>query len=608
VPRLQPDSGDHPVRRPRHAIEQLAKSPHPDILATARRGIVLGAVALLVTCACLGITSVPSAQAVGAAFFPSMTPVQITRNLSMQEAAQDGVLLLGAKGGYEGDSVLLELAGRQVRGPITVTVHEEMSPEPARTQPEREAIRKQVEKLDDQTEAELNKRHYKTRRGEAINFVMDWKYREPNEPPTPNYDQITIVNSITKPNHEYRSSTDELGVPNSPHSVSGNFGTNDLNPVVLSHETLHLVGLDDRYVDSYRYKGREITLPESGMEPAALAKYLSGLKPPIPAPPAGEVSAKPTPGTTRCDIMGPGFESACRRISKRDLKWIESQAGVSVESRPGEVLLNKDSSSQNLIVGYPTHVFARPGETTVAPGVSTYCIDHAKLPPSGSDFDVGAVASTLPGFEAVGKLAELNAALQPSLTEPVPTIQNALWNLTDGTALTEEVATPEQIAQTRDLLAKVGVGENASGTGLSHLGDPNAGTAATGAVDANGEVLSSEPSEAAAVPPSVRIAVAALEPKVLPAAHAVHSTLVVASSGEVSELELKLQSHTGHRWRSVKALASRKLISGTLTFRLSLGRLAPGKYRLLVSVSGPGEEAETVAAPLTVVRSKGGSK
>lgn len=584
-------------------MKALAQPSLPDVFAHTRRGLTLIAVALLLGLVGL-IAEVPSARATGAAFFPSTpTPVQITRNLSMQEAAQDGVLLLGAKGGYEGDSVLLELAGRQVRGPITVTVHEEMYMEPGRSQAEREAVRSKIEKLDEQTEAELNKRHYKTRRGEPINFVMDWKYREPGEPPTPNYDQVKVINplkDLKEPNPEYRSSVDELGIPNTPHVVTATFGTNDLNPVVMAHESLHMVGLDDRYIDVYRYKGHEYPLPESGMEPAALAAYLKGLKPPVPAPPRGEVNSKATPGTGRCDIMGPGGELPCRKISKRDLGWIESQAGVSVETKPGETLLNKDSSSQNLVVGYPTHVFAGPGETTVAPGVSTYCMDHSKLPPYGSNFDVGPPVSALPGFEGVGKLLELNAGLQASLTEAVPAMQNALWNQTDGSAVNEEIGGTERVAETRELLSKAGIAENTTGQGLTHLGDPNAGTAATGAVDANGNVLPAAPSEAAAVPPSIRITAAALEPRVLSAASAAHGTLVVGASGTVAELELRLQSRARHRWRSVKRLPSRKLISGIKTFRLNFGRLTPGKYRLLVTVSGLEGEAETAAAPLTV--------
>lgn len=149
-------------------------------------------------------------------------------------------------------------------------------------------------------------------------------------------------------------------------------------------------------------------------------------------------------------------------------------------------------------------------------------------------------------------------------------------------------------------MSKVGISENTSGQGLTHLEDPNSGAAATGAVDANGNVLPSEPSEAASPPPPIEIQIATLEPKVLPAARVAHSLLVVGSSGTVSGLGLKLQSRVGHRWRSVKTLGNRKLVSGTKTFPLNFGRLRPGKYRLLVTVSGPEGEGVTEVAPLTV--------
>jgi hypothetical protein len=180
-------------------------------------------------------------------------------------------------------------------------------------------------------------------------------------------------------------------------------------------------------------------------------------------------------------------------------------------------------------------------------------------------------------------------------------VQGGLWNQTDGTAFEEEALGTEQVAQARELLTKAGATENTSGKGLmTHLEDPNAGSTTTGAVDASGNVMPSEPAEAAAVPPSIRIATAVLEPKSVLAGHAAHSTLVVGTSGEVSELELKLQSHAGHRWKAVKKLPRHKLVSGTATFRLNFGQLAPGKYRLLVTVSGPDGEGESAAAPLLV--------
>jgi hypothetical protein len=304
--------------------------------------------------------------------------------------------------------------------------------------------------------------------------------------------------------------------------------------------------------------------------------------------------------------MGTGDALSCRKISKPDLEWIESQAGVSVEARPGEVLLNKDSSSQNLVVGYPTNVFAAPGETTTAPGVSTYCIDHSKLPPAVSGFDVGPSAASLAGYEAIGKLAELNGQLQPSLTEPVFPVQAALWNQTDGTPLGGGLYTAEASAEAAELLKKVGAGENTTGKGPAHLEDPNANSTTTGAVDGNGNVLLPESAEEVSPPPTIEIDAALFQPKVISSSQVDHGNLLVGAVGTVSSLGLKLQSRVGNHWRSVKALPDRKLTTtGVHNYPLKLGRLQPGKYRLLVTVSGPSGETATKSAALTVRPTKG---
>jgi hypothetical protein len=559
--------------------------------------------AVLACCAFGAVAS--SAQATGTAFFPSTpTAVQITRDISMQEAAQDGILTLGAKGGFIGDAVLLELQGQSVHAPITVTLHVEMTVEASHSAAEREAIRDLVPYLDEKTEAELNRPNYKTPRGEPINFVLDYRYREPGDPATPNYDQVKIVDpakdlGMSNPN-EYRSGTEGLGVPNAPSTVGATFGTNDLNPVVLAHESLHLIGLDDRYTDVYQYNGHQIPLPESGMTEAALAAYLKGLKPPVPPPPAGEIGAKNTAGTKRCDIMGAGFELACRKISKRDLRWLESQAGVEVETKPGEVLLNKDSSSQNLGVAYPTTAWAAPGETTVAPGVAVYCVDHTKLPPSESNFDVGPPLSAVPGLEGAAKLLELNAQLQTSLDGASLPMQSAIWNQTDGSAPEGLIDPNESPGQAQELLTKAGVAVNTSGEGPAHLDDPNAGSAATGAVDASGAVLPSTPAEPAAAAPSIRFVTAELLPKTVAPGHPARISLILGTSGSVAKLALRLQGRAGHHWRALKTLPDHELADGSKVLPLHLGRLRPGKYRLVVTVYGPSGEPFVKKASLTV--------
>ena len=151
----------------------------------------------------------------------------------------------------------------------------------------RDAIRDRIPSVEQKTERELNRPHYKTTKGELMNFVLDYKYREPGDPPTPGYDQVTVIDPKNCRNRipNFRSYANGLGEPNGPATVGSIFGTNSLQPSVLAHESLHLIGLDDRYTDIYVYKGREIPLPEGLDSPGQLAQYLKGLKPPLPPPP-----------------------------------------------------------------------------------------------------------------------------------------------------------------------------------------------------------------------------------------------------------------------------------------------------------------------------------
>ena len=570
-------------------------------LASRAATVLLAAAALL-----LGFAS-PRARAAEGAYFPGApTPVQISRNLSPQQAAQAGILALAPKGGFEGDQVLLELEGRQVSAPITVTLHVELAMEPSRPQAERDAIRDRIPSVEQKTERELNRPHYKTAKGEPINFVLDYKYREPGDPPTPGYDQVTVINpkkDLPEPDPNFRSYANGLGEPNGPATVGGVFGTNSLQPSVLAHESLHLIGLDDRYTDIYVYKGREIPLPEGLDTPGQLAQYLKGLKPPLPPPPAGDLSAKDTPGTGRCDIMGTGARLTCRKISKRDLKWIESQAGTTVLVKPGETLLDKSGLDQNFVVAYPTTVFAPPGGKTVAPGVSVYCIDHAKYIPDGPGFDVGPAVSTLPGFDGVEKLVDLNAQLQSSLAEALPGMQEAIWNQTDDAPLEEfgEASAPVAAAA-RALLAKAGVAENSRPGGLAHLEDPNAASPATGAVSAGGAVLPPVAAATVSPPPTIRADTAVLVPNRVRPGLNVRSTLVIGVGGQVSAVALRLQRRSGHHWRAVKKLPGRKIEAGTTIVPLKLGGLKAGRYRVEVTLSGPSGDTQKQEAALTVAR------
>ena len=567
------------------------------------RRVFLAAVLLAVVVALLGATQAPSARAAGPAYFPAIPPpTQITRELTLPQAAQAGVVKLQAKGGSEGDAVSLELEGKKVRAPIVITLRAEMTVEPRLTPEKRAQISKEVPKWANETEDELNRIAAKTRTksGDPIRFFIDFQYREPEAGPRSNYHQVKLINPrIDKPDDpDFRSEVDGLVPPNGPAATSGTWAFTDLVPNVMAHETLHLIGLDDRYSDVYRYKGQEIPLPEKGMAPAALAKYLKAHNPPIPPPPAGRVDSKDTPGTGRCDIMGSGDERACRKIARRDVDWLESETGLLVTAEPGETLLDKSSDHQNFGIGYQTTVFAAPGSTTVANGIAVYCLDHDRFTPLDQGFDVGPASSQMPGYDGVNRLLRLSAAKQPGLNETIDGMQAAIWNLTDASPL-DTSGTAEE---SRALLSEAGVAENSVPGGLPPIDNPNAGAATTGAVDLSGAVLPPLPAKAAESPPPFRLYTAALYPKRLHGGGKLHADLLLGASGEVSGATIVLQKKAGKRWRKLKTLPSRKIESGTAPLQLTLGSLPAGKYRLQVTVAGTFGNPQTLPAAFSVGR------
>ena len=535
------------------------------------------------------------AEAAPPALFPASPPaLQVAREVSLTEAAQAGAAKLGAKGGYTGDDVSLELEGKEFKGPITVTLRVEFTVPPNKTPAEREAIRDLLPYDRERAEAELNRLPNKTSKGDQVKFKLDWQWAEPEQAPSPNFQHVTVVNplkDLPEPDKDFRSETEGLGVPNVfGNEIGGKFTAAGMGkPQTMAHEMLHFAGIDDHYTDVYRYKGVDYPLPEVGMEPTPLKEYLADHKPPLPAPPAGNVRSKNKKGYPPCDIMGTGAHKKCRKIAPKDLDWFDTQAGTLVRVQPGETLLNKNEGDQNFGVGFETIVFAAPGSTTVANGVSAYCLDHDRGIPFSGTFDVGPKASEMPGYEGVAKLLAYSASTaQASLDDSPAAMQAAIWNQTDGTPL---VATGG-VEEVQALLSGAGVTENTAGTDLPAIANPNAGSPSTGAVSASGEVLPATPVAEIEEPAIVSLETAQLYPKRFRAGNKAFGDLVVGAIGNVDHLDITVQRQVGKRWKATKKLPTREFKPGTTTVQVPLGRLAAAKYRLLVSVAGPVGEAE----------------
>jgi hypothetical protein len=563
-----------------------------------RRPAVRAASALLALAAAL-LLALPVGRAAAApppALFPSTpTAVQVARQVTLGEAAQAGAAKLGAKGGFSGDDVSLELEGKEFKGPITVTVRVEFTAPTGKTPTELAALRDLIPYDQGRAEAELNRLPNKTSKGDPVKFKLDWKWREPNEPPTANYQHVTIVNplkDLAEPDKEFRSETTGLGVPNAlGNEVEGRFTAVGMGtPGTMAHEMLHFAGVNDHYIDVYRVKGHDYPLPATGMAPTPLKEWLKAHKPPLPLPPAGDVRSKSMKGYSPCDIMGIGATKPCHKISAKDLDWFDSQAGTLVKAEPGETLLNKNEGNQNMGIGFESIVFASPGETTVANGISAYCLDHDRSIPFEGLFDVGPKASEMPGYEGVAKLLAYNFAnAQTSLDDSPPAMQAAIWNQTDAQPLIS-IGGPEEVEA---LMSAAGVGVNTTGTDLPPIADPNAGSPTTGAVGANGQVLPPTPVAEIEEPEIVRFSTAELYPKRFRAGQKAFGDLVLSANGDVDQLGIVVQRKVGKKWKATKKVPARDFAPGTTTVQVPLGRLAPSKYRLIVSIAGPVGEAET---------------
>jgi hypothetical protein len=552
----------------------------------------------------VALALVPAGAQAAAAFFPGAAPppTQVTRDFTLKEAAQRGLIKLESKGlGGEGDAVSLELQHKKVRGPITVTLRVEFTV-PTRVSPElREAVANAIRDLAAQTEARMNQGQ-RTSSGDPVRFKLIWDFRAPEAAGRFNYHQVTVINPAVdgpEPDPNRRPSVDHLATPNKFGEQSGGTFTTGkyLTTKVLAHEMLHLAGLDDRYADFYRVNGKDYPLPAEGMSPSQLRAFARSHRPPLPPPPAGRVRAKNLPGISRCDIMGTGAYRECRKISRTDLDWFDSQAGVQVTAQPGDLLLNKDSSRQNMGVGFSTSVYARPGTTTTANGISVYCIDKDLFFPATEAFDVLGPARELPGYQPLAALLELSGRIQPSLEETPPGMLNAVWNVTDAAALEFSGSA----AESRALLAQAGVAENAVPGGLAYVPNPNAGSPETGAVT-GGEVLPAIAGATTRPAADVRINYAQLYPGRVRSGRRVRADMLLSTAGDVRALSVRVERRKRGRWRKLRSLRSRRVDTGQTLVPQRLGRLQPGKHRLVVTVTDSLGVAAKVTVPLPVRR------
>ncbi len=513
---------------------------------------------------------------------PPLPATEISKVISLKDAAMNRMVDLKGKGNFSGDTTAVDLRWKPTKGPVRVTLRIEFSgfANPAGAHaPLGVAVKNGT--------VELNRLVPKGAGLPKVQFDVQYIVTGKNAPQRPGYHQVTITKT-GDPN--FRSGLNSAGTPNSVDGVTGEWSTDDLfSARTFAHEALHIAGLPDRYDTFYKANGREYRAPRDLDTSDKIKAWARAHVPPLPV--TGDYFSRPQRGRA-CDVMADS-EAACRKIDRRDLRNFAAQAGVRLEAKPGDLLANKDATEQNFGVGAPLALFAPRLGTAHVDGLIAYCVNFDRhIPRLGGPFDVVGPAAEVggTGYAQLQAVLEAVGTRTPGATGEVPDAQKAIWAVTDPTS----PAFGPLGADGQAILAEAGLTPGAL-PGTVPFTNPNAGSPETGAVTASGQVLplpAVEPEPPALI---TRLERVGLSREVLRPRRVQRVILTLDTTGAAASLVLVVQRQMGRRWRTVGTFPTRVVGVGSSQLGLTMPRLVPGRYR--VRVTGP-FAAKT--APFTV--------
>jgi hypothetical protein len=496
---------------------------------------------------------------------PGQGPTTISKRVSLAEAAKLGAVKLSSKGGYNGDVVAVDATWKPAKVPVTVQIDIEFTSFPGGPT---------AAEVEDAIQKQLGSRVASD--GTKVDFDVVARERLPGAAPSPCFHQAQLT-----PDKDFRGEAGEpegnpMTTPQSGEWPSGRGPTGDRQ--IWTHEALHLAGLEDQYSNWFRVGKKDYRMPDEIdiTDPEAVKKWAEskGLD-----PKKGAAGTKAKPGHEK-DIMGDVFKGN-ERLSQIDVNRFAKIGAnrLTIESRPGDILLNKDGTAQNLAVGAPFELTVEPGKPGHADGLVAYCIDLSHHRPSeGQGFDVlgPAGAQPDPAMQYLQRVLEVASALQPAALTATPGAQDAVWRITDDTSVDDGGT----------ILALAGVPDETFAA--PHFVNPNAASPETGAVSTTGVLPPASP-----VPYLSAIKV---RPGKLPAGvrGLVKVVLTLEGAGDKVRFELQRRLKSGE-WQRVKRLGSKRLKPRKNTFELAIPPQRPGSLRLVAI--GP---ANSAIAPLKV--------
>jgi hypothetical protein len=491
---------------------------------------------------------------------PGQGPTTISKRVSLAEAAKLGAVKLTSKGGYNKDAVAVDATWKPAKVPVTVQIDVEFTSFPGG--PTAAEVEKSIE-------GNLPPR--KAIDGTTVKFDVVARERAPGASPSPCFHQTQLT-----PDSKYRGEAGDGGSNplKTPQSGEWPTGRGDVGDrQIWTHEALHLAGLEDQYSNYFRIGSKDYPIPDSVDidDPAAVKKWAEskGLN-----YEAGKAGTKAKPGHEN-DIMGDVFGGK-EKLMQADVNRFAliGRNKLTIESKPGDVLVNKDGTGQNLAVGAPFELTVEPGKRGHADGLVAYCIDLRRHPPSeGTGFDVlgPAGAQPEPAMKYLQRVLEVAARLQPAALTSTPGAQDAIWRITDDTPLEDGAA----------IYAMAGVPDETFNA--PHFDNPNAGFPDTDAVSPTSILPDPAP-----VP---YLSALRAKPAKLPAGKARSITVTVALKGAKDKVRFELQRRQGGEWRRLKRLGSKTLKPGKPSVKLTIPAQRPGALRLMAI----GEASSAVA-------------